>query len=747
MRSKQLCFAYNVTKLPFLLLFIMPVLVRSQSSISTDSVNKDALLRLYLESGKYYLSFTDEITGREILLIQRVIDAPASFAARGSILGNQQVIRFSIKNDTTVVLQELIYPVLDKMDEQQHAVDTITIASFNKHSKLHKQTIIDITNELLSGQLFNGIDSTTKEISIQNDNISIIALQKKDSSFIKTITNLLLLPSTPMTPRYYDERVGFHYSKYVQVNGLDTIVKNPVWRWRLQPNADEVNAYQQGKLVTPAKPVVFYIDPATPAKWVNYFIQGVEDWQPAFEKAGFKNAITAKLFTDSSINIMDARISAILYHQSNQKNATGKPGAVDPRSGEILETHIQWFSGMEQQLRDWYLVQAAVNDSAARTIHFDDSLMGRLVRANIAHEVGHALGLVHNVGGSCYMAADSLRNGKWIDANGITASIMDYVRLNYIAQPEDGLTREELIPHIGPYDEWAIDWGYHFFASDDNGVSKYPENLIVQKLKDKRYWYYREYDKDDPAAQTEDLSDDPVKASEYGIKNLQRVIKQLPKWVAEKDSLELGQLYPSIVNRPSFEEPSQYFSYIMHVVKFVDGKYTPRNARLKDSVNILPVTCVNQQQAMAFLNEQLFNTPNWLHNKEIMLRTGYDATGNIAAIQSNVLQLLLNRLLVMISDEANSERKHTGYTLWQTLSNGIWPELHDKNQPDKMKQAVQLQYLRLLCSPELNYGNVEIQKLIKNQLNLLQQQVLHKIGLSTKKSITSYWKKILSLLK
>ena len=365
---------------------------------------------------------------------------------------------------------------------------------------------------------------------------------------------MVLLPKVPMKPRYFDPRVGYFATGYTDFDanpqGIEEI--RMITRWRLEPKPEDVEKYKRGELVEPQKQIVYYIDPATPRKWVPYLIQGVNDWNVAFEKAGFKNAITAKVapVNDPTWSLEDASHSAIVYKPSDVANASG-PHVHDPRSGEILESHINWYHNVMNLVRDWYFIQTAAVDPEARTLRFPDSLMGQLIRFVSSHEVGHTLGLRHNWGSSSTVPVENLRNKAWVEANGHTPSIMDYARFNYVAQPEDNISEKGLFPRIGDYDKWAIEWGYKWMPDANTPEDEVPilNKMTMEKLKDKRYWFGTETDQDDPRGQNEDLGDNAMKASAYGIKNLQRILVKLPEWTKEanKDYSSLNEMYQQLV--------------------------------------------------------------------------------------------------------------------------------------------------------------------------------------------------------
>ncbi len=384
----------------------------------------------------------------------------------------------------------------------------------------------------------------------------------------------------------------------------------------MNPKHEDRERWLRGELVEPKKPIVYYIDPATPKQWRPYLIAGINDWQAAFEKAGFKNAIIGKEWpeNDSTMSLEDARFSVIRYFASDIENAYG-PNIADPRSGEILESHIGWYHNVMKLLHDWYMIQAGAVDPRARKMKFDDSLMGDLVRFVSSHEIGHTLGLRHNMGSSSQTPVEKLRDKAWVEANGHTASIMDYARFNYVAQPEDHIGPAGLYPRIGDYDKWAIQWGYKGIpgTADAEADKKILNRWIIDSLKaNPRLWFGGEGQNFDPRAQTEDLGDNAMKACEYGIKNLKRILVQLPLWTKEEaDTYEnLDDMYTQLT--------IQFARYMNHVRKNVGGIYETFKSVEQTGDVYQPTPKALQQQAVAFLHTQLFETPYWLLNKDIL---------------------------------------------------------------------------------------------------------------------------------
>lgn len=428
--------------------------------------------------------------------------------------------------------------------------------------------------------------------------------------------SFVLLPKVPMMKRYFDPRVGYFADSYTSFTDDQQRVKdkNFIVRWRLEPKPEDIEKMKAGELVEPKKPIIYYIDPATPKKWRKYLIAGVNDWQKAFEKAGFKNAIMAKEWpeNDSTMSMEDARYSVIRYLASPIENAYG-PQVHDPRSGEILESHICWYHNVMRLVHDWYMIQASSVDSEARCMKFNDELMGELIRFVSSHEVGHTLGLRHNFGSSSTVPVDSLRSKKWVEAFGHTPSIMDYARFNYVAQPEDSISRVGIFPRIGDYDMWAIQWGYSpmWNAYDEESDHYELEKLITKErvAENPRLWFGdgETSNVSDPRCQTEDLGDDAVKASYYGILNLKRLVKNLEDWTYESNDI-----YSSNISSMYSEIRNQYLRYLGHVIRNIGGKFKNYKTIDESGDVYTDVPKSRQVRALDFIDKNVFNEPVWL---------------------------------------------------------------------------------------------------------------------------------------
>ena len=525
-------------------------------------------------------------------------------------------------------------------------------------------------------------------------------------------TSFILLPATPMSKRLFDRRVGYFADDYTIYRDDQQKVENEefIVRWRLEPKPEDIDKWQHGVLVEPRKPIVYYIDPATPKKWVPYLMAGINDWQKAFEAAGFRNAIQAREWPldDSGMSLEDARYSVLRYFASDLENAYG-PNIHDPRSGEIIESHIGWYHNVMGLLHDWYMVQAGAVDPRARKMHIDDSLMGQLIRFASSHEVGHTLGLRHNMGSSSTVPVEKLRDKGWLEEHGHTPSIMDYARFNYVAQPQDSIPEYDLFPHIGEYDCWAIRWGYAWSGGKDPKEDrKIVRQWVVDSLKSNpRLWFGGEGYNADPRAQSEDLGDNNMKASEYGIRNLQRILPELPVWTREEgDEYDnLTEMYKQLIG--------QFGRYMGHVLKNVGGVYETFRSEDQPGDIYTPVPRARGQEAVSFLNRQLFETPVWLLNTTILNKILNPLGGDpVGSLQTNILGSLLsssrlNNMLQAATRYGNAQ-VYTVEDLLADVHKGIWKELGTNRPIDMYRRGLQRTYTESLISllnPSTGAGN------------------------------------------
>ena len=718
--------------------------------ITSKAVSDGGLFWVHKIEDKYFFEIPDSLFNREILVVNRISKASAGMRAGGSFFGyggdqiGQSVIRFEKGPNNKVFLRTISFAEYAK-DSTSPMFMSVTnsniqpiAASFDIKSLGKDSTgaVIDIT-EYINGDNdvlhFNSsLKSSLRLAALQSDKSYVVSVKsypinieiKAVKTYLRTPapsaipgqgggagggnmtmelnSSLVLLPKTPMQGRNFDPRVGFFAVGYTDFDADPQGVKNIalVKRWRLEPKDGDWDKYKRGELVEPKKPIIFYIDPATPKKWVPYLIQGVDDWKNAFEKAGFKNAIMAKMAPtkaeDSTWSLEDARNSAIVYKPSDIPNASG-PSISDPRSGEIMESHINWYHNVMSLVRDWYMVQTAAVDPAARKMTFDDALMGELVRMVSSHEVGHTLGLRHNYGSSSTVPVENLRNKAWVEANGHTPSIMDYARFNYVAQPEDNISESGLFMRIGDYDRWAIEWGYKLFPEYKSAEEEktFLNKWVMERLKDKRLWFGTEQNPDDPRSQSEQVGDDAVKASMYGIKNLQRIVPNLMQWTKEpnEDYSNLTQLYNAVTG--------QFSRYMGHVSKYVGGiMETPKMVEESGPVYEI-VAEAKQREAVDFINKQLFTTPTWFLNQDIFGRTGISGLTIVGAIQDNALNRLFGSRTLNKLVDAEAVLGNNAYQVNELLNDvkkGVWGELAARKPIDIYRRNLQKSYISTLGS-------------------------------------------------
>jgi hypothetical protein len=763
--------------------------------ITKKALTYKGFFKVHQVEDKYYFEIPDSLLGRDILTVNRLAQTQEGMGYGGDQIG-QNVIRFEKGPNHKIFLKNISYAVYakDSTSPMFNSVRNSNLqpiaAAFDikAYSKDSTGSVIDMTSYIDGDNdiLFysSGAKSALRIGALQADksyivsvksypiNIEITAVKtygrlpaQANTGFggfggggraatgnltVELNSSMVLLPKDPMQARYYDDRVGYFTVGYTDFDANPQGVKSIelAKRWRLEPKPEDMEKYKRGELVEPQKPIIIYIDPATPKKWVPYLIQGINDWQVAFEQAGFKNAIIGKVAPtkeeDSTWSLEDARNSAIVYKPSETQNASG-PSIADPRSGEILETHINWYHNVMELIRNWYMIQAGPNDPQARQMVFPDELMGQLIRFVSSHEVGHTMGLRHNWGSSSSVPVDSLRNKKWVEANGHTPSIMDYARFNYVAQPEDNISEKGLFPRIGDYDKWAIEWGYKLYPQfkTPDEEKGYLNQIVMDKLKNPRLWWGDgESNQDDPRSQTEDLGDDAMKASAYGIKNLQRIIPQLMTWTREPndDYSNLAEIYGQVTG--------QYSRYMGHVVRNVGGIYrTPKVVEQAGPVfEFTPK--VKQANAVAFLNQQLFTTPTWLINNDIYARTGGNPLIIIGNLQTATLNRLFNnntlaKLITAETEIGNNAYKMTD--LFNDLKKGIWSELATRKPIDVYRRNLQKSYVDILinllnppatmnvnlggggrggapATPSLNPNSSDIKSLVRAHLTALKAE-------------------------
>lgn len=711
--------------------------------IDSTFVSQKGLMTVHKKEEKFYFEIPHSLLGREIMAITRYSKTAAGAGVYGGEEVNRQVVKWEKGPNDNLFLRSITYvmmspdstkpmfksvknssadpiiatfkieaqkkdsvyvvevtPTFDA-DNQVFSLDPITkqflnIAAFKKEgSYIDKISSYPINTEIRTVKTFS-VTPPRIQVGPPMPQIGTYFPASRDAGVVtlEFNTSFILLPAEPMRKRLFDYRVGYFANQYAVFEEASQKADQDVFavRWRLEPkNAEDAAKQKNGELIEPKKPIVYYIDPATPEKWRKYLKQGVDDWNIAYEAAGWKNAIRGEYWpeNDSTMSVEDARFSVIRYFAADIQNAYG-PNVHDPRSGEIIESHIGWYHNVMRLLRNWYMIQTAAVDPRARTKAFEDELMGQLVRFVSSHEVGHTLGLRHNMGASSATPVEKLRDKDWVAKNGHTSSIMDYARFNYVAQPGDGVT--DLFPRIGDYDIWAIKWGYSYFADakSEDEEKAILNNWTKEAYKNPRLRFGTEISPYDPRYQTEDLSDNAMKASDYGIENLKRIVPNLIEWSKENGESyqELDELYNNVVG--------QYRRYIGHVTKNVGGIFdNPKTYDMEgNAFEAVPRT--TQKEAISFLNRQVFSTPSWMLNQTILNKirpeSGVEA---IKAIQQTTIENVFagDRLFRLIETSALSSSNYSVLELINDLSNGILSETKTGVATDVYRRNIQKVYI------------------------------------------------------
>ncbi|MGJ3236815.1 zinc-dependent metalloprotease [Marivirga sp.] len=708
---------------------------KSYSKVITSEAESDeGLFTFHKVDDKYYFEIPEDLLEKEILIVSRISGhvKGLNFGGAGMKSRPQQVIRFQ-KKDNQLLLRSVSYnsvadeedPIYEsvKNNNFEPIIHSFKIEALGKDSASY---VIDVEDFFTSdvpmiGALYDYQRKAFKVSTVDKSRSVIVhgkafpenveirhILTYKGSELpdnqltgalsIEMNQSMILLPDNPIVPRNFDERVGYFsirqldYSKDAHKADDNRFIT----RWRLEPSDWE--AYNKGELVEPVKPIEYYIDPATPLEWREYIKKGIEDWQPAFEAAGFKNAIVAKdapsKEEDPDWSPEDVRYSVIRYIATDIQNAQG-PHVHDPRTGEILESDILWYHNVMNLLRNWYFIQTAAVNPEAQKVKFEEDLMGELIRFVAAHEVGHTLGLPHNMGSSVAYPIDSLRNAEFMRTHGVAPSIMDYARFNYVAQPEDNV--ENFFPMVGEYDKWAIEYGYRAIPNVETADEEEAilNGWILEKADDPVYRYGRQQrGVVDHTAQTEDIGDDSMIASELGIKNLKRIAEKLIEWSSEegKNYDELTELYGNVLG--------QYNRYMGHVTGNVGGISEYYKTSDQDGAIYTHASLDKQKRAIAFLNEQLFETPEWLIDTEILGRI--ESSGiidRIKGLQTRTLNSLFSadRVKRVLENESlNGNDAYKATQMMSDLRTGIFSELRTGRSIDTYRRNLQKAFVEKL---------------------------------------------------
>lgn len=758
--------------------------------ITAEAKSDSGLFVTHFVGDNLYFEIPNNLLGKDMLLVSRIAKVPAGFGGGYVNAGskvNEQVVQW-VKRGNNIDVKVMSFenqsdegspiyqsvqannfsPILYSAEIVVYNPDsTAVVIQVNSLFEEDIDAINALSNTLRKKYQIKKLDqnrsyiesvhSYPKNVEVKHV-MTYAAEEPPERSQAGTISllmnqSMILLPKEKMQPRLADPRVGWFTIKKINYNSeeLQADDYEIIRRWKLVPK--DIEAYMRGELVEPIKPIVYYLDPATPEKWRPYFKQGIEDWNVAFEAAGFKNAIIAKdpptKEEDPEFSPEDVRYSVIRYVASTTRNAMG-PSVADPRTGEILESDIIWYHNHLRSYRNRYMIEAGAQLESARTLNTPEAEIGEMMRMVIAHEVGHALGLPHNMKASSAYPTDSLRSAEFTQKWGLTPTIMDYARINYVAQPGDEGVR--YIRMMGPYDLYAINWGYRYYPElDPKEEKKILDSLVLAKAGDPVYEFGDGYDGVDPQSQRESLGDDQVKASEYGLANLKKVVPNLVDWTSRDGHgyEDLDELYGELINI--------WRGYIGHVTTNVGGVYETRKISNQEGVVYQAVPKLMQQKAVDFLIKNVFSTPHWLLDQDLLQRiepTG--ATERIQRLQSRALEDLLDegRLKRMISNEqVNTDKVYSVVQLMRDLRKGIFSELYKGQKTDVYRRNLQRSFVDIasdyVTAIEEQRRNEDLLKsdiiaLMRGELEKLKRDMLQRKGNFSDQLTQFHWNDLIA---
>jgi Met-zincin/Domain of unknown function (DUF5117)/Domain of unknown function (DUF5118) len=702
------------------------------SVITPRARTRKGLFSTHVAGSRLYFEIPAKELGKDMMLVASLKGTPAGIGIRGT-LGNNALLRFERK-ENRILVRAVNYRNVssDTANRINRAMPIIqfypVIAAFNVEAYgADSAAVIDVTRMFTGGvqelTAFGqrvAVDPTRSFIERAvafPGNVEVEASQTFTAAPTPGAApnpfggapagattelyhfSIVKLPDVPMKPRFWDERVIWFRTTAQDFGSSQQRVPDRTFinRWRLEKKDPSA------ALSEPVKPITYYVDPATPAWLVPWVKKGIEEWQGAFEAAGFRNAIVAKdAPNDPDFSGEDASVSMVRWLPTPVQNAVG-PSTVDPRTGEILDADVQMYHNIMSLQRTWYFTQVGHLDPRAQSLQFPDTLMGRLIQFVVAHEVGHTLGFPHNMKASSMYPLDSIRSASFVKRMGHSPSIMDYARFNYVAQPEDNIALADLTPRVGTYDTFAVKWGYSPIPGAATPEAEKPTLDSWARMQDTIPWFRSADDRGiagaDPGEVSEAVGDaDAVRATEYGIRNLKRLapmIERIGESVKGEDFSDVADVYNGIIG--------QWRTELGHVTRIIGGVNRQTKATSQSGDVYTPVSGARQRAAMKFLQENAFTTPTWLLDPSVLRkiepqgsidRIGNAQAGVLAAVVSN------DRLVRMIELDAlpNSGDRYTLPAMLTDLRRGLWSEIYGGKAIDAYRRRLQRAYLDAMAS-------------------------------------------------